>query len=77
MPRTKTVTAPPKAAKHDSRICFGISYFTSEADAKKYHDYVRSKGFTYNGGWFDGMACGRDKTFDHTTDGVTYYAVTD
>jgi hypothetical protein len=63
----------PKPVKIDSRICFGIMYFATEADAQKAHEYVRAKGFTYNGGFFHGMPCGRDPSFDH--DGL--FAVTE
>lgn len=62
----KRVPVLPKPAKFDSRICFSISYFTSEADAAVYAAYVAEKGYTYNGGWFHGMACGRETRFDHT-----------
>ena len=55
----------PVPVKTDSRICFGIAYFTSEDDAQTYSEHVRAKGITYNGGWFDGMPCGRDRTWDH------------
>lgn len=62
----------------EERICFGIKWFASEAEADQYAAYVRFKGLTYNGGMFDGMACGRNKSFDKRTDGVvTAYAVTD
>jgi len=61
----------------ESRICFGISWYTDEADAEKVAAYVRSKGFTYNGGWMDGMVCGRDRGFDFDgPDGKRYLAVT-
>lgn len=63
--RKPRVPKPPTPVKIDSRICFGIAYFTSETDAVAYHEYVRSIGATYNGGYFHGMACGRDKTWDH------------
>lgn len=55
----------PKAVRMDSRICFGIYWFLSEEDAQAYAAYIRSRGDTYNGGWFHGMACGRDKSFDY------------
>lgn len=53
------------AVKYDSRICFGIVYFATEADADAYALWVRQRGITYNGGYFHGMPCGRDKSFDH------------
>jgi hypothetical protein len=62
----KTVTTVvPTPVKIDSRICFGIAYFTSEADALTYDAHVRAKGRAYNGGFFHGMPCGRDKGWDY------------
>jgi hypothetical protein len=72
----KQTLAPPKPAFTDERICFGIAFFDNELDAMRYHDHVRERGLTYNGGWFDGMSCGREKQWDHVKDGVQYYAVT-
>ena len=62
---TSKVVQPPSPVKIDSRICFGIAYFATETDAQAYAAHVRSIGVTYNGGYFDGMPCGRDKSFDH------------
>jgi len=60
----------------DVRTCFAIAYFTNEADALAHAD--ETKGATYNGGMFHGMACGRDASWDYTDkrDGVKYYATT-
>lgn len=70
--------ALPKPVKFDSRICFSIAYFASEADAERYAEHVRAMGYTYNGGWFDGMACGRDQTWDHIDPKLgQLYAVTE
>lgn len=68
----------PTRVKHDSRICFGIDYFASEADAKAAAAIVRKRGDTYNGGFLDGMPCGRDSGFDHIDrdTGEKVYAVT-
>jgi hypothetical protein len=55
----------PEPVKFDSRICFAISYYASEADANKADAEVRKRGYTYNGGWFDGMPCGRDVKWDY------------
>ena len=63
--KTIPATAVPTPVKLDSRICFAIAYFTSEADAIAYDAHVRATGQTYNGGWFDGMPCGRDKGWDY------------
>ena len=48
----------------DVRICFGIAWFEKEEDADRYAEEVVRKGLTYNGGWYHGMACGRDKSWD-------------
>jgi hypothetical protein len=53
------------AVKYDSRICFGIVFFATEAEAKAYGDWVTKRGITYNGGYFDGMACGREPSRDY------------
>jgi hypothetical protein len=53
-------------ADRDERTCFGIHFFDTEAKAWAYDIYIRHRGDTYNGGWFHGMACGRDFTFDYT-----------
>ena len=45
-------------AKIDSRICFGIIFCSSEADAEKLAKRVEARGDTYNGGWQDGKRVG-------------------
>jgi hypothetical protein len=52
----------PQPVMRDERISFGIKWFLSEDDAKAYAK--AHSGATYNGGWFHGMACGRDKSWD-------------
>ena len=65
------------AVKYDSRICFGIVYFATEKDADAYAAWVTAKGITYNGGFFHGMPCGRDTTWDHVDPKLgQLYAVT-
>ena len=49
----------------DSRICFGIEFYDSEEKAHIAHLISRMQGNSYNGGWFHGMACGRDTSFDY------------
>lgn len=66
MPKKTKPEPAPTPVKHDSRICFGIDYFTSASDADTYAAVVRKRGDTYNGGFFHGMSCGRDKGFDYT-----------
>jgi hypothetical protein len=55
----------PVPVKTESRICFGIAYFKTEAEADEAARQVRQRGETYNGGFFHGMSCGRDSSFDH------------
>ena len=68
----------PKPVKSDSRICFGIDYFYTEAEANAYDAFIRERGDTYNGGVYHGMDCGRDSRFDHVdaASGKKLYAVT-
>lgn len=63
----------PTPVKTESRICFGISWFATEEEADRYAAYVREQGITYNGGFFHGRPCGRDRDWDR--DGL--FAVTD
>ena len=65
--------------KYDSRICFGIAFFETMEHADEYAAEVKRKGLTYNGGFFHGMPCGRDTTWDHVDKetGKQLYAVTD
>lgn len=61
----KQIVALPQPVKIDSRICFGISYFATEADADRVAAEVQRRGETYNGGFFHGMSCGRDRSWDY------------
>ena len=60
----KTVDQPTPV-KTESRICFGIAWFKTEAEAMRADAIGRERGYTYNGGWFHGMPCGRDETWDY------------
>lgn len=72
-----TYSSLHKAVASESRICFGIAWFATEEAANSYSEYIKSKGHTYNGGMFHGMACGRDKSFDRDGPaGNRWYAVT-
>ena len=72
------VKRPIEPALRESRICFSIAYFTSEKDADRYAEWVESCGFTYNGGFFHGMKCGRETRFDYVDGGIgQVYAVTE
>lgn len=55
----------PVPVKTESRICFGIAWYTSQEDALRASALVRKHGDTYNGGFYHGMPCGRDKGFDY------------
>jgi hypothetical protein len=48
----------------EQRICFGIAYFLTEADAQAFGDYYRKAGATYIGGYSDGMPTGRERNRD-------------
>lgn len=68
----------PTPVKIESRIAFGIAWFQSEEDAQLYAAEVKRRGVTYNGGFFHGMPCGRDSTWDYVdTELGQLYAVTD
>jgi len=69
-------SAADAAVKTESRCCFGIRWFASEDDAAAFHKVVRERGLEYNGGFFDGMPCGRDPSFDYEENGKKLYAVT-
>jgi hypothetical protein len=49
----------------EGRAAFGIKWFDSEEKANAYAEIVRREGRTYNGGYFHGMSCGRDESFDY------------
>lgn len=67
MRKVKASTAPTPV-KIDSRISFGISYFTTAADADAFGALVSARGDTRNGGWFHGMPLGRDAAWDYVDD---------
>ena len=67
----------PHAAKTDSRICFGIAFFRTEEEAERYGKFIRVSGRTYNGGYFHGRPCGREKDRDTTDADGPLYAVTE
>ncbi len=68
----------PTPIKQESRICFGIAWFKTEAEADRYGAHVRKAGYTYNGGFYHGMLCGRDKSWDYVDKELgQLYAVTE
>jgi len=72
-----TTTNLPQPIATESRICFGLVWLATEADAEAWDQHVRATGQTYNGGLFDGMPCGRDSGFDRRDEAgnVIAYAV--
>ena len=60
---------------YSSRICFEMIYYLTEEEADRAGSRVTG---TYNGGWFDGLPCGRKPDSDYTDPetGQRYYAVT-
>lgn len=60
-----------KIVERDGRICFGIVWFESEADAQRYGELNTKLGFTVNGGWYHGAPLNRAmaKRFDQKKDG--------
>ena len=60
------------------RICFGLMYYPTKESADRAGSIVRESNAEYNGGWFHGMACGREPSRDYidAENGQPYYAVT-
>lgn len=55
----------PEPVKFDSRTCFGLAWYTTEADAARAGQAERDAGHTVNGGFLHGMPCGRAPEHDH------------
>jgi hypothetical protein len=72
------MTNLPTPIDREGRFAFSIAFFATEDDANTYAAFIRERGDTYYGGYFDGMPCGRDAGRDRRdADGnVTAYAVT-
>lgn len=66
------------AISRESRICFGVVWFATEEEATAAHEKVRARRERYNGGWMDGMLCGRDQSYDKRNEAgeVIAFAVT-
>ena len=54
-----------KAIEQEGRICFGLAWYGTETEAEEAAKAVQEAGHTYNGGYFHGMPCGREKQFDY------------
>jgi hypothetical protein len=63
----------PVPIETDSRICFGIKWYATEAEAELAASQQPGR---INGGWYDGQPTGRDSAFDFERDGVSYFAIT-
>jgi hypothetical protein len=64
-------------AKYQSGNATAVWFFKEEADADAFAASVKAAGATYNGGYFHGKPCGREKERDHTDQhGVRWFAVT-
>jgi hypothetical protein len=68
----KAKPTPPVPVRRQARICFSIDWYATEAEADRAAAIVVAEGVTYNGGYFHGKPCGRDKNWDR--DGL--FAVT-
>jgi len=68
----------PTPVKTDVRICFGIHWFATEKDAEIWGNHSFKSGNYYNGGYYHGRPCGRDKSWDYTDKdtGESFYAAT-
>jgi hypothetical protein len=66
----------PQPVEVDIRICFAIAWYATEAEAMQHDKLAKEAGDTYNGGWFHGMACGRDTTWDREKGGKKLFAAT-
>ena len=62
---------------YDGRVSLSVLYFEKESDANTIAKKVAKAKCAYNGGWFDGTPCGREKHRDYQDkDGIEWYAVT-
>lgn len=73
---TTTTIDQPIPVRKSSRTCFGIEWYATEAEAETRAAQIRERGDRYNGGYYDGMPCGRDTSLDIIVNGKTVYAVT-
>ena len=63
--RSRSGKLAENATDQESRICFGIIWFETEEEAIEYGQLMNALGVTYNGGFYHGMPCGRDSTWDN------------
>ena len=62
--------------EYSGRCSMSVAWFATEEEAEKFGAAIRASGASYNGGWFHGMPCGRDRGFDTVKDGKKIYAIT-
>lgn len=55
-----------KPVRTESRNCFGLAWFGTEAEADAYAAAVQARGKTINGGMMHGQSCGRATCYDYT-----------
>lgn len=65
-----------RVSQSEPRICFNMRIFNQENHANRYGELVRKLGYTYNGGYFHGMACGREPARDYMEGGWKQFVVT-
>ena len=76
--KSKQTARLPKEVKFRAGCAFSIRWFATEEDANIIGAAVRASGATYNGGYYHGRPCGRDKGFDYIDPVLgQIYAVTD
>mgnify|MGYP003151882282 FL=1 len=62
---------------YDVRICFGIAWYELEEDADRAAALTKKQRNCYNGGYYHGVACGRETGWDFTDDdGAKWLGVT-
>lgn len=76
-PHTNPIEGAPMPIAWEGRSAMSIAWYSTEAEAQTAAAIVVAKGSTYQGGFFDGMSCGRSVGYDEKIDGVKIsFAVT-
>lgn len=75
-PHARVCELAKAADKTDQRFAFGVAWFYGEAKADEFAQAVYDAGITKNGGFYDGLRCGREKSFDTDGEKGRLYAVT-
>lgn len=53
-----------RATRWRDGICYGFIWFSTLSDAERYAELEHALGWTVNGGWYDGMPLGRERSRD-------------